>query len=223
MPRKGVSGLFNMISLQTSISKRTLFVGGKLPGRLWYDNICPAGSFRSRAPPGVQGSGPGAGLSDLTSSRGGDRVKIKDGNCLDETLLEEGDREEDSIIPPGTRITSGRERRRGKEKHRGPPSPGLHLRPPHVTFRRSGRAFRVVFFILKDAAEVEPMIVKEYCESMEKQLAAWRANVQKMLLIAETLQERDRQADARQVENLQSLIHDLAKVSDRLKYECLPA
>jgi len=67
------------------------------------------------------------------------------------------------------------------------------------------------------------MIVKEYCESMQKQLAAWRANIQKLLLIAEALQGKDRQEDARQIANLQAIIHDLGKVSDMLKYECLPA
>jgi hypothetical protein len=67
------------------------------------------------------------------------------------------------------------------------------------------------------------MIVKEYCESMEKQLTAWRANVQKLLLIAEALQGKDRLENARQIENLQSIIHDLTRVTDRLKYECLPA
>ncbi len=67
------------------------------------------------------------------------------------------------------------------------------------------------------------MIVKEYCESMDKQLAAWRANVEKLLLIAENLSGKDRQTDERQRKELQSLIADIGKVSDLLKYECLPA
>jgi hypothetical protein len=67
------------------------------------------------------------------------------------------------------------------------------------------------------------MIVKEYCESMGRQLMAWQANFQKLLLLAERLPGKDRQENARQIENLQSLIHDIGKVSDLLKYECLPA
>ena len=36
------------------------------------------------------------------------------------------------------------------------------------------------------------MIVKEYCESMDKQLAAWRGNVGKLLVITETMPEKTR-------------------------------
>jgi hypothetical protein len=67
------------------------------------------------------------------------------------------------------------------------------------------------------------MIIKEYCDSMEKQLAAWRANVEKLLVIAENLPTKDLQADARQRENLQSLVDDIGKVSELLRYECMPA
>ncbi len=67
------------------------------------------------------------------------------------------------------------------------------------------------------------MIVKEYCESMDKQLAAWRANVEKLLLIAKNLSEKDQQTDERQQKELQSLVADIARVSALLKYECLPA
>jgi hypothetical protein len=67
------------------------------------------------------------------------------------------------------------------------------------------------------------MIVKEYCESMNKQLAAWRANVEKLLLIAKNLSGKDQQTDERQQKELQSLVADIARVSGLLKYECLPA
>ncbi len=67
------------------------------------------------------------------------------------------------------------------------------------------------------------MIVKKYCESMEKQLVAWRSNVQKLLMIAETVTGKGSQADAKQIEDLKSLIQDIGKVSDRLKEECLAA
>jgi hypothetical protein len=67
------------------------------------------------------------------------------------------------------------------------------------------------------------MIVKEYCESMNKQLVAWRANVERLLLIAENMQGKDQQADERQRKELQSLVADIGRVSDLLKYECLPA
>ncbi len=67
------------------------------------------------------------------------------------------------------------------------------------------------------------MIVKEYCESMNKQLAAWRANVEKLLFITKNLSVQDQQTEERQQEELQSLITDIARVSDLLKYECLPA
>lgn len=67
------------------------------------------------------------------------------------------------------------------------------------------------------------MIVKEYCESMDKQLAAWRANVQKLLLIAEQLPGKDPRDDERQYKNLQSLIDDIGRVSQLLKNECMPA
>ncbi len=67
------------------------------------------------------------------------------------------------------------------------------------------------------------MIVKEYCGSMQKQLAAWRANVQKLLMIAEALSGEDPQADTKRIEDLKSLIQDIGKASDMLKYECLIA
>jgi len=67
------------------------------------------------------------------------------------------------------------------------------------------------------------MIVKEYCESMNKQLAAWRANVEKLLFITKNLSVQDQQTEERQQEELQSLITDIARASDLLKYECLPA
>jgi len=67
------------------------------------------------------------------------------------------------------------------------------------------------------------MIVKEYCESMDKQLAAWRANVEKLMLIEKKLSGKDQQEDERQQKELQSLADDIARVSDLLKYECLPA
>ena len=67
------------------------------------------------------------------------------------------------------------------------------------------------------------MIVKKYCESMDKQLAAWRTNVEKLLLIAENLSGKDPQADERERKELQSLVADIGKVSEHLKYECLPA
>ena len=67
------------------------------------------------------------------------------------------------------------------------------------------------------------MIVKEYCESMGKQLAAWRSNVQKLLLIAEQLPGKYEQADVRRQKALQSIIDDLGSVSELLKKECMPA
>ena len=67
------------------------------------------------------------------------------------------------------------------------------------------------------------MIVKEYCESMDKQLTAWRANVEKLLLISKNLPGKDQQADERQQKELQSLVADIARVSNLLRYECLPA
>jgi len=67
------------------------------------------------------------------------------------------------------------------------------------------------------------MIVKEYCESMDKQLTAWRANVEKLLLIAENLSGKNSQAYERQRKELQSLVVDIGRVSNHLKYECLPA
>jgi hypothetical protein len=67
------------------------------------------------------------------------------------------------------------------------------------------------------------MIVKEYCKSMDKQLAAWQSNVQKLLAIAEHLPGKDPQTDERQRKELQSLVADIGRVSDLLKYECMPA
>jgi hypothetical protein len=67
------------------------------------------------------------------------------------------------------------------------------------------------------------MIVKEYCESMDKQLSAWRANVEKLLLIAKKLPGKDQEADELQQKELQSLVADIARVSDLLRYECMPA
>ncbi len=68
------------------------------------------------------------------------------------------------------------------------------------------------------------MMVKEYCESMNRQLAAWRANVEKLLLIAEALRDSTPPVDDhRQREKLQSLIDDIGRVADMLKQECLVA
>lgn len=69
-----------------------------------------------------------------------------------------------------------------------------------------------------------PIIVKEYCESMEKQFAAWRANVEKLLLISEALQGLTPSTDEhRQREDLQSLIDEIGKAAELLKQECLVA
>ena len=67
------------------------------------------------------------------------------------------------------------------------------------------------------------MIVKEYCESMGKKLIAWQTNVEKLQIIAESLSGKDPQADERQRKNLQAIIADIGKISERLKYECMPA
>ncbi len=68
------------------------------------------------------------------------------------------------------------------------------------------------------------MVVQEYCASMNRQLAAWRANVEKLLLIVEALPDLTQPADEhRQREELQSLIDDLGKVAELLKQECLVA
>ncbi len=69
------------------------------------------------------------------------------------------------------------------------------------------------------------MIVKEYCESMNRQLVAWRANVEKLLLIAEALLGSSPPSadDHQQREKLQSLIDDIGRVADMLKQECLVA
>ena len=67
------------------------------------------------------------------------------------------------------------------------------------------------------------MIVKEYCDNMEKLLAAWRNNITALLKISEAVPGRDADADARQVENLKGLIEDLGRVQKLLKNECLPA
>ncbi len=68
------------------------------------------------------------------------------------------------------------------------------------------------------------MIVKEYCENMNRQLVAWRANVEKLLLIAEALRDSTPAADDhRQREELQSLIDDIGRVAGMLKQECLVA
>ncbi len=68
------------------------------------------------------------------------------------------------------------------------------------------------------------MIMREYCDSMERQLAAWRGNVQKLLMIAETLTGPTPSADEyQQREDLQSLIDDIGKAAELLKQECLVA
>ncbi len=68
------------------------------------------------------------------------------------------------------------------------------------------------------------MIVREYCDSMERQLAAWRANVEKLLIISETLAGPAPTADEnKQKEDLQTLVDDICKVAELLKEECLVA
>lgn len=68
------------------------------------------------------------------------------------------------------------------------------------------------------------MIVREYCDSMEKQLVAWRANVQKLLIIRETVAGPAPTADDnKQKEDLQTLMDDIGKVAELLKEECLVA
>jgi hypothetical protein len=48
--------------------------------------------------------------------------------------------------------------------------------------------------------------VKEYCKSMDKQLAAWKANVEKLLVRADRLSGKDRESDERRRTELQSLV-----------------
>ncbi len=68
------------------------------------------------------------------------------------------------------------------------------------------------------------MIVKEYCESMGKQLAVWRSNVEKLLFIAEALPGLTPSAEGHtQRKDLQTLIDDIGKVAELLKQECLVA
>ncbi len=68
------------------------------------------------------------------------------------------------------------------------------------------------------------MIVQEYCTSMNRQLAAWRANVQKLLVISEALSGATPSANENQQrEDLQTLIDDIGKVAEMLKQECLVA
>ncbi len=68
------------------------------------------------------------------------------------------------------------------------------------------------------------MIVKEYCESMERQLAAWQANVRKLLMVAEAVSGMAPSVNVdRQRENLQSLVDDIGKTAELLKQECLVA
>jgi hypothetical protein len=83
---------------------------------------------------------------------------------------------------------------------------------------------RYFFYSQKTREEVIPIIVKEYCESMEKQFAAWRANVEKLLLISEALQGLTPSTDEhRQREDLQSLIDEIGKAAELLTQECLVA
>jgi hypothetical protein len=58
---------------------------------------------------------------------------------------------------------------------------------------------------------------------MDKKLAAWRENVEKLLALEESLPAKDPQADARQRKELQSLVADIGRASNLLKFECLPA
>ncbi len=68
------------------------------------------------------------------------------------------------------------------------------------------------------------MIVQEYCESMNRQLAAWRENVRKLLVISESLSGISPSANEHQQrEDLQTLIDDIGKVAEMLKKECLVA
>ncbi len=68
------------------------------------------------------------------------------------------------------------------------------------------------------------MIVREYCDSMGKQLAAWRINIEKLLIISETVAGPVPTADERrQKEDLMSLIDDIGRVTELLKEECLVA
>ncbi len=67
------------------------------------------------------------------------------------------------------------------------------------------------------------MIVKDYCESMEHMLGAWKSNVKKLEVISEIVPEQDPAKKARQTENLQDIIDDLGRVTEMLKKECMPA
>ena len=67
------------------------------------------------------------------------------------------------------------------------------------------------------------MILREYCDNMEKQLAAWKSNVNAMLTIAQNLPGKNREADEKQKQELESLISDLGRVTDLLRKECMPA
>ncbi len=68
------------------------------------------------------------------------------------------------------------------------------------------------------------MIVREYCDSMERQLADWRANVETLLIMSETVAGPAPTADEnKQQEDLQALMDDIGKVAELLKEECLVA
>ncbi len=64
------------------------------------------------------------------------------------------------------------------------------------------------------------MGIMEYCESLQEQLTAWSNNVQLLLQILENLPSTVRQADARQIENLQEIIQRLGKVMALLREKC---
>jgi hypothetical protein len=80
-----------------------------------------------------------------------------------------------------------------------------------------------IFVLSVDEAEVGCMGVKEYCNSMESQLAAWRNKIYELMRLAEKLPVQDVDADAKRLKDMRSLIEDLGKAQELLKKECLPA
>lgn len=61
---------------------------------------------------------------------------------------------------------------------------------------------------------------EEYCRSLDKQLDAWKSNVETLRTITGKMPGKDPEADARRLDNLREVIEGLGSVKELLKQEC---
>lgn len=62
--------------------------------------------------------------------------------------------------------------------------------------------------------------VKDYCDSMSKELTTWREEIRDVLNVVETFPENDKKLASTQIGTLRVLVDDLSSKIEKLKNEC---